>query len=93
VFERVVETGNNPSAIVDELSLGMISDEAVIAALVEETFKENPDTLEKFAAGKKNVFGFIVGQILKKSGGKADPQIVNKLVTDVFQRAVPNTTE
>jgi aspartyl-tRNA(Asn)/glutamyl-tRNA(Gln) amidotransferase subunit B len=93
VFERVVETGNNPSAIVDELSLGMISDEAVIAALVDETFKENPDTLEKFAAGKKNVFGFIVGQILKKSGGKADPQIVNKLVTDVFQRAVPNTTE
>lgn len=93
VFEHVMESGKDPAVLVDELSLGMMTDESAIATLVDSVFAENPDAMEKYAAGKKNIFGFIVGQILKKSGGKADPQIVNTLVTLTLDRAVSKTTE
>lgn len=93
VFEHVMNSGKNPSLIVEELSLGMITDEALIAGFVDEVFRENPDAIEKYASGKKNIYGFVVGQILKKSGGKADPQIVNKLVTAVLDHSVSKASE
>ncbi|MFM8568065.1 MAG: Asp-tRNA(Asn)/Glu-tRNA(Gln) amidotransferase subunit GatB [Candidatus Kapaibacterium sp.] len=93
VFENILASGKDPDVIVDELSLGMMTDEDSIAALVDRVFSTNPDTIEKYVSGKKNVFGFIVGQILKESGGKADPRIVNRLVTLIFDRAVSQSTE
>ncbi len=90
VFEIAIEKSSSPKEIVAASSLSMIRDENLIAALVQEVLLENPDTIEKFAAGKKNVFGFLAGQILRKTQGKADPAIVNRLLTAQLEQAAAN---
>ena len=58
-----------------------ISDESEINNLIEKVIEENPKMLEQFNAGKEKLFGFFVGQVMKISNGKANPQMVNNLLT------------
>ncbi len=88
VFEKVLKEGVSPRSVVESSSLTMLRDEAQIDAMVMEVLGENPDTIQKFADGKKNVYGFLVGQVLKRSQGKADPDIVNTTLTRRLQEAV-----
>ncbi len=81
VFEAMVHTGEKPKAIVERKGLKQISDPAIIEALIEEVMAKNPENLAKYQAGNTNLFGFFVGQVLKQSGGKANPSIVNELVS------------
>ncbi len=80
VFEEMVKTGDNPSKIVEDKGLVQISDPAVILPIIDEVISKNPDNVEKFKAGNNKLLGFFVGQTLKATGGKANPQVVNKLV-------------
>ena len=57
-----------------------ISDPAIISPIIDDVIAKNPDNVEKFKAGNTKLLGFFVGQVLKQTGGKANPQVVNKLV-------------
>ncbi|WP_294966952.1 glutamine--tRNA ligase/YqeY domain fusion protein [Sulfurimonas sp.] len=80
VFEEMAKFGENPSVIVEAKGLIQISDPSIIAPIIDEVIAKNPDNLEKFKAGNTKLLGFFVGQVLKATGGKANPQVVNKLV-------------
>lgn len=85
VFEEMAKTGKEPKQIVEEKGLVQISDPAVISPIIDEVISKNPDNVEKFKAGNNKLLGFFVGQVLKATGGKANPQIVNKLVAEALK--------
>ncbi|MFA9374975.1 MAG: glutamine--tRNA ligase/YqeY domain fusion protein [Poseidonibacter sp.] len=80
IFEEMVKSGDNPSKIVEDKGLVQISDPSVISPIIDEVIAKNPDNVEKFKAGNNKLLGFFVGQVLKATGGKANPQVVNQLV-------------
>ena len=82
VFEEMFETGKDPEAVVKEKGLVQISDESAIAAIVDEVIAANPRSVEDFRNGKDKAIGFLVGQIMKATKGKANPQLVNKLLKE-----------
>jgi aspartyl-tRNA(Asn)/glutamyl-tRNA(Gln) amidotransferase subunit B len=65
---------------VERHGLGQISDTAELEAVVARVVADNPAQAEQFRAGKQQVLGFFVGQVMKASGGRANPQVVNDLV-------------
>jgi aspartyl-tRNA(Asn)/glutamyl-tRNA(Gln) amidotransferase subunit B len=81
---KVLHEGVDPEAYVREQGLGMVSDSGVIEQAVREILAQNPKSVEEYKAGSQKVLGFLVGQTMKKLGGKADPQIVNKLLRDAL---------
>ncbi len=82
VFEQMAEKGGRPSAIVEALGLLRIADTSAIAALVDEVLAAHPDAVAQFRAGKTQTFGFLVGQVMKASKGRADAAVVNALVRE-----------
>ncbi len=80
VFEEMARSGENPVTIVEAKGLVQISDPAVIAPIIDDIIAKNPDNVEKFKGGNTKLLGFFVGQVLKATGGKANPQVVNQLV-------------
>ncbi|XXF42989.1 hypothetical protein MLC44_06605 [Sulfurimonas sp. NW9] len=80
VFEDMSKSGENPTQIVQAKGLVQISDPAQILPVIDEVIANNPDNVAKYKAGNNKLFGFFVGQVLKKTGGKANPKIVNELV-------------
>ncbi|MEA1880596.1 MAG: glutamine--tRNA ligase/YqeY domain fusion protein [Campylobacterota bacterium] len=85
VFEEMVTSGENPTQIVEAKGLIQISDPAKIAPILDEIIAKNPENVEKFKGGNTKLLGFFVGQVLKATGGKANPQVVNKLVTETLK--------
>lgn len=84
VFKAMLETGKLPGQIVEEQGLVQISDEGAIKAIVEQVVSSNPQSVEDYKAGKQKAIGFLVGQVMKESKGKANPALVNKLLADVL---------
>ena len=82
VFEEMVKSGENPKQIVAACGLVQISDPAKISPIIDEIIAKNPDNVAKFKAGNTKLLGFFVGQVLKNTGGKANPKVVNKLVAE-----------
>jgi len=82
VFVIMSETGKDPEQIVEEKGLKQVTDTGAIEAIVDKIISENPDNLAAYKAGKTNLLGWFVGQVLKQSQGKANPSIVNKLLKD-----------
>ncbi len=80
VFEEMSKSGENPTQIVENKGLLQISDPAKILPIIDEVIAKNPDNVEKFKAGNTKLLGFFVGQVLKTTGGKANPKVVNELV-------------
>jgi glutaminyl-tRNA synthetase len=80
VFEEMIKSGENPKQIVEAKGLVQISDPAKILPIIDEIIAKNPDNVEKFKAGNSKLLGFFVGQVLKTTGGKANPKVVNELV-------------
>jgi glutaminyl-tRNA synthetase len=80
VFEEMAKSGENPSKIVETKGLVQISDAAVLEPIIDEIISKNQENVEKFKAGNTKLFGFFVGQVLKATDGKANPQVVNELV-------------
>jgi glutaminyl-tRNA synthetase len=80
VFEEMAKTGENPSVIVEDKGLIQISDPFIISPIIDEIIAKNPDNVAKFKTGNTKLLGFFVGQVLKTTGGKANPRVVNKLV-------------
>jgi aspartyl-tRNA(Asn)/glutamyl-tRNA(Gln) amidotransferase subunit B len=77
VFAEMFQTGKNAADIVEEKGLKQVTDTGAIEKLVDEVLAENADKVEEYRGGKDKLFGFFVGQIMKKSGGKMNPGMVN----------------
>ncbi len=80
VFEIMAETGDNPEKIVEEKGLKQVTDTVAIEAIVDAVIANNPENVAAYRNGKVNLRGWFVGQVLKESKGKANPQIVNELL-------------
>ncbi|MEA3419851.1 MAG: glutamine--tRNA ligase/YqeY domain fusion protein [Campylobacterota bacterium] len=80
VFEQMAKTGGNPTQIVEAKGLIQISAPSKILPIIDEIIAKNPDNVAKFKAGNTKLLGFFVGQVLKSTGGKANPKVVNELV-------------
>jgi aspartyl-tRNA(Asn)/glutamyl-tRNA(Gln) amidotransferase subunit B len=81
VFARMVETGKQAAQIAAEDGLVQVGDEGAIATWVEEVLAEHPDEAKRFLAGEKKLQGVLVGFVMKKSKGRADPKRVNQLLS------------
>ncbi len=86
VFGEMILSGKQPKAIVASSGLTQISDESLIAQTIERIISGNPDNVKKYLSGKEGLFGFFVGQVMKETGGKANPALVNKLLRAAFAR-------
>ena len=82
VFEEMLKSGENPKKIVEDKGLIQISDPQIILAIIDEVIEKNPDNVSKFKSGNTKLLGFFVGQVLKATGGKANPKVVNELVIE-----------
>lgn len=80
VFEVMWETGQGADAIIAERGLQQVTDASAIEAIIDEVIAANPGQLEQYRAGKTKLMGFFVGQTMKASGGKANPQQVNEIL-------------
>jgi aspartyl-tRNA(Asn)/glutamyl-tRNA(Gln) amidotransferase subunit B len=80
VFEEMYKTGKSPEKIIDEQGLTQVSDEQTLELLIDEVMAANPNELVAYRQGKEKLFGFFVGQVMKRSGGKANPGRLNELL-------------
>jgi aspartyl-tRNA(Asn)/glutamyl-tRNA(Gln) amidotransferase subunit B len=80
VFEIMFERGTPPAQIIEEEGLSQLSDDKAILDIIEEVLTQNPSQLKEYSSGKDKLFGFFVGQVMKKTGGKASPALVNELL-------------
>ncbi|MFN7173329.1 MAG: Asp-tRNA(Asn)/Glu-tRNA(Gln) amidotransferase subunit GatB [Thermaurantiacus tibetensis] len=80
VFEIMLETGENPGVIAEARGLKQVTDTAALEAAVAAVLQANADKVAEYRAGKEKLFGFFVGQVMKASGGKASPALVNDLL-------------
>jgi aspartyl-tRNA(Asn)/glutamyl-tRNA(Gln) amidotransferase subunit B len=70
--------------IIKDKGLEQISDKSVIQGMVQEVFEDNPHVLEAIKSGQEKQRGFIVGQVMKKSGGKAAPEVVQAVISEAI---------
>jgi len=84
VFEKMWGTGRSAQAIVDAEGLAQIGDTSALEVLVRQVLEQNPDAVTQYRAGRTNTLGFMVGQVMKASQGKANP----KVVSDLFKAAL-----
>jgi aspartyl-tRNA(Asn)/glutamyl-tRNA(Gln) amidotransferase subunit B len=82
VFAEMMQRGGDPDQIIAERGLAQVSDEGAITAMVDEVLAGNPDKVDQYRGGKTALFGFFVGQVVRASQGKANPQVVQKLLAE-----------
>ena len=80
VFQDMWQTGKDPEVIVEEKGLVQISDTGELEAIADKVIADNPQMVEQYKAGKDKLFGFFVGQVMKATGGKANPKIINEIL-------------
>jgi len=80
VFEAMVESGKTPAQIVEEKGLRQVTDTGAIEKAIDEILAANADKVAEYKSGKDKLFGFFVGQVMKTTGGKANPAILNELL-------------
>jgi glutaminyl-tRNA synthetase len=82
VLAAMVEEGGEPAAIVDRLGLRQVSDPAALAPVVERVLAANAAKAQEYRAGKTGLLGFFIGQVMRESGGTANPELVRRLVAE-----------
>ncbi len=82
VFAEMFASGKEAKTIVEEKGLKQVTDTGAIESLIDEVIAENPDNVAAYKGGKDKLFGFFVGQVMKKSKGKANPAAVNKILKE-----------
>jgi aspartyl-tRNA(Asn)/glutamyl-tRNA(Gln) amidotransferase subunit B len=80
VFQEVADTGSSPVQIVNERGMTQISDKETIEEIVERVMSENSRAVDKYLGGKVKVLGYLVGQVMEETGGKANPSMVNEIL-------------
>ena len=82
IFDEMVKSGENPELIVKEKGLQQESDPKKLEALVSKVIENNSKKVIEYKSGKEKLFGFFVGQVMKESGGKANPSLINKILKE-----------
>ncbi len=82
VFETMVESGDSANDIVSKLGLEQVSDQSALAETIDEVIAENPDEVNAYRGGKNKLFSFFMGQVMKKTRGKADPKVVTQILKE-----------
>ena len=80
ILPELLSQGGSAKALIEKKGLVQESDPAVLEAAIDQVIAANPSELEKYRGGKKNLLGFFVGQVMKATGGKADPKLTNQLL-------------
>lgn len=86
VFEKIFLEDINPESYVEEHGLKMNNDEDGLRAVIEDVIAGNPQSVEDFHNGKEKAMGFLVGQTMKATGGKANPGIINKILKELLKK-------
>ena len=84
IIVDILETGKKPETIIQEKGLLQVSDESALTETIVAVINENPESVNSIKAGKPQAIGFLVGQVMKKTGGKANPAVVNKLLKEAL---------
>ncbi len=86
IFPAMIDTGQSADEIISKKGLAQISDESALIKIIDDVLKENPSVVEQIKQGKESAMGFLVGQSMKKSQGKANPKILG----DIIKRRLAN---
>ena len=76
----MLETGDNPNKIIETKGMKQQSDPKELEKMISEILNKNKDKVDQYKSGKEKLFGFFVGQVMKSSGGKANPQLTNEIL-------------
>jgi aspartyl-tRNA(Asn)/glutamyl-tRNA(Gln) amidotransferase subunit B len=87
VLEEAFETGDDVELIVERLGLRQVTDTSALEAWVDEAIAENPGPVEQFRGGKEGALNAVLGQVMKKSRGSANPQAVRELLLQRLSRS------
>jgi len=82
ILPELIQKNISPKNLVEEKGLAMISDSSSILPIIDELIIEHPDEVQAFRNGKTKLLGFFVGQLMKRTKGKADPKLANKLLAE-----------
>ena len=85
VFELMVESGDNPKKIIESKGMKQQSDPKELEKIINEILNKNKDKVDQYKSGKEKLFGFFVGQVMKQSGGKANPQLTNDILKKLLK--------
>jgi aspartyl-tRNA(Asn)/glutamyl-tRNA(Gln) amidotransferase subunit B len=86
LLPELLTQGGSPKALVEIKGLIQLSDPKALAEIIDQVLVENPKELEQYHAGKTKLQGFFVGQIMKKTGGRADPKLTNQLLGEKLKK-------
>ena len=81
VFLKMLDSGKDASAIIEEEGLAQVSDEGELEGIVDALVTDNPQVVEQIQSGQEKAIGFLVGQAMKKTQGKANPKMIRELIT------------
>lgn len=87
VFEEMYETGQSSRQIVEAKGLAVIGDASELEPIVERVIQEHPDAVTQYLRGKEGVLGFLIGQVMRATRGKADPKLVRRMLADRLKGA------
>jgi aspartyl-tRNA(Asn)/glutamyl-tRNA(Gln) amidotransferase subunit B len=85
VFRVMVADGRRASEIISSEGLTQTNDESALRRVIESTLRSHPDELNKYRSGKKNLFGFFMGEIMRATGGTANPKTLNRLLQEMLR--------
>jgi aspartyl-tRNA(Asn)/glutamyl-tRNA(Gln) amidotransferase subunit B len=88
VFARIYESSRTADEIVAAEGLAQIDDAGALLAVIQDVVAKNADAVAQYRAGKQQTFGFLVGQVMKGSGGKANPKMANQLLRKELEAGV-----
>lgn len=80
IFNRMLETDQAPADLAEEMNLIQVSDTGFIDPIIDDVISSNPDEVDRYLGGKKNLIGFFIGQVMKQSQGKANPKMVRESI-------------
>ena len=86
ILKQLIETTDSVDEIIEAQGLRQISDIDQIEAIILEVLESYPDQREQYLSGKEQVLGFLIGQVMKKTSGKANPKIVNKILLEQIKK-------
>ena len=86
LLQKIQQTGKAPGKIVEEDGLGMVSDTDSIRAVISEIMKDNPAEVAAYRAGKETLMGWFVGQVMRKTRGKADPNLAGQQLKEMLTK-------
>jgi len=84
IYSSMVGTQRSATELMTELGMSVVSDDAELRPIVQRVVDENPKNVASYRSGKAALLGFFVGQVMKQTGGRANPQLVNRLLTEML---------